>query len=109
MKHEFHLELGGRTLTIETGALAKQANGSVLMRYGDTVGIGNSNHGKGAPGGDRLLPLLVDSRRANVCCRQGARGLGTARGSGSGEAAILATRMIDRPLRPRCSPRAGGQ
>ena len=37
MKREFTLEVGGRPLVLETGALAQQANGSVLMRYGDTV------------------------------------------------------------------------
>ena len=60
MKQEFQLELGGRTLTVETGALAKQANGSVLMRYGDTVVLVTATMSKEPREGIDFFPLLVD-------------------------------------------------
>ena len=60
MKQEFQLELGGRTLTVETGALAKQANGSVLIRYGDTVVPVTATMSKEPREGIDFFPLLVD-------------------------------------------------
>ncbi|HHV94604.1 MAG TPA: polyribonucleotide nucleotidyltransferase [Firmicutes bacterium] len=99
MKHEFHLELGGRTLTIETGALAKQANGSVLMRYGDTVVLVTATMAKEPREGIDFFPLLVDYEERMYAVGKVPGGWGRREGR-PGEAAILAARMIDRPLRP---------
>ena len=52
-------ELGGRTLTIETGKLARLAGGSVTVRYGDTVVLGTANRAKPRAGLD-FFPLTVD-------------------------------------------------
>ena len=99
MKQEFQLELGGRTLTVETGALAKQANGSVLMRYGDTVVLVTATMAKEPREGIDFFPLLVDYEERMYAVGKVPGGWGRREGR-PGEAAILAARMIDRPLRP---------
>ncbi|NLY30093.1 MAG: polyribonucleotide nucleotidyltransferase [Firmicutes bacterium] len=99
MKQEFQLELGGRTLTVETGALAKQANGSVLMRYGDTVVLVTATMSKEPREGIDFFPLLVDYEERMYAVGKVPGGWGRREGR-PGEAAVLAARMIDRPLRP---------
>jgi len=99
MKQELQLELGGSTLTGETGALAKQANGSVLMRYGDTVVLVTATMAKEPREGIDFFPLLVDYEERMYAVGKVPGGWGRREGR-PGEAAILAARMIDRPLRP---------
>ena len=57
--NKYEIELAGRTLSIETGSLAKQANGSVVVRYGDTVVLVTAVAGPAKDGID-FMPLTVD-------------------------------------------------
>jgi polyribonucleotide nucleotidyltransferase len=62
MAYTIEMELGGRRLTLETGKLAKQANASVLVRYGDTVVLCTATMADPREGID-FFPLLVDSKK----------------------------------------------
>ncbi len=99
MKEEFRLEIGGRPLVVETGGLAQQANGSVLMRYGDTVALITATISKEPREGIDFFPLMVDYEERMYAVGKVPGGWGRREGR-PGEAAILAARMIDRPLRP---------
>ena len=57
--NKYEIELAGRTLSIETGSLAQQANGSVVVRYGDTVVLVTAVAGPAKDGID-FMPLTVD-------------------------------------------------
>lgn len=95
----FHMEVGGRTLTLETGRLAKQANGSVLVRYGDTVVLVTATMSKQPRQGIDFFPLLVDYEERMYAIGRIPR-VWLRREGRPSEAATLAARMIDRPLRP---------
>ena len=58
-KHEFRLDFCGRVLTVETGELAKQAGGSVLVRYNDTVVLSTATASSNAKEGIDFFPLTV--------------------------------------------------
>ena len=58
--HSFEMELGGRKLTIETGKLAKQANGAAFVRYGDTVVLVTATASSEPREGVDFFPLTVD-------------------------------------------------
>ncbi len=58
--HSFEMELGGRKLTIETGKLAKQANGAAFVRYGDTVVLVTATASAEPREGVDFFPLTVD-------------------------------------------------
>jgi DNA polymerase III epsilon subunit family exonuclease len=91
-------ELGGRTLTIETGRLALLAGGSVTIRYGDTVLLGTANRSEPRPGLD-FFPLTVDFEERMYAAGKIPGGF-IKRESRPSEAAILACRLTDRPIRP---------
>ena len=59
---QVQVEVGGRTLTLETGKLAKQANGSVIVRYGDSVVLVTACRAANQREGIDFLPLTVDYR-----------------------------------------------
>ena len=59
MKSTKEMQIGGRTLSLETGAIAKQANGAVIVRYGDTVVLATACYKEGNVLGD-FMPLTVD-------------------------------------------------
>lgn len=99
MLTEFRLELGGRPLVLEFGGLAKQANGSVLVRYGDTVVLATATMSKEPRTGIDFFPLLVDYEERMYAVGKIPGGWGRREGRPS-EEAILSGRMIDRPLRP---------
>ncbi|NMB24587.1 MAG: polyribonucleotide nucleotidyltransferase [Firmicutes bacterium] len=99
MKREFTLEVGGRPLVLETGALAQQANGSVLMRYGDTVVLVTATISNEPREGIDFFPLMVDYEERMYAVGRIPGGWGRREGR-PGEMAILSARMIDRPLRP---------
>lgn len=99
MKQEFRFDLGGRPLIIETGALARQANGSVLVRYGDTVVLVTATMAKEPREGVDFFPLLVDYEERMYAVGRIPGGWGRREGR-PGEVAVLAARMIDRPIRP---------
>lgn len=97
--HSYSMELGGRTLTIESGKLAKQANGSVLVRYGDTAVLVAATSSKEPREGIDFFPLTVDFEEKLYSVGKIPGGFIKREGRPS-EAAILTSRLIDRPIRP---------
>ncbi len=96
---EFTMDLGGRSITVETGKLAGQANGSVLVRYGETVVLVTATMSSQPREGIDFFPLLVDYEERMYAIGRIPGGWGRREGRPS-EGAILSARMIDRPLRP---------
>jgi polyribonucleotide nucleotidyltransferase len=94
----FETQLGGRTLTIETGKLARLAGGSVTVRYGDTMVLGTANRSEPRPGLD-FFPLTVDFEERMYAAGKIPGGF-IKRESRPSENAILAARQTDRPIRP---------
>jgi DNA polymerase III epsilon subunit family exonuclease len=91
-------ELGGRTLTVETGRLALLAGGSVTLRYGDTMVLGTANRSEPRSGLD-FFPLTVDFEERMYAAGKIPGGF-IKRESRPSEGAILAARLTDRPIRP---------
>src|ERR1700748_1311525 len=91
-------EFGGRTLTIEHGKLALLAGGSVTIRYGDTMILGTANRSDPRPGLD-FFPLTVEFEERMYAAGKIPGGF-IKRESRPSEAAILAARLTDRPIRP---------
>ena len=91
-------EIGGRTLTIETGRLALLAGGSVTVRYGDTMILGTANRSDPRPGLD-FFPLTIEFEERMYAAGKIPGGF-IKRESRPSEAAILAARLTDRPIRP---------
>ncbi|MFC5712102.1 polyribonucleotide nucleotidyltransferase [Thalassorhabdus alkalitolerans] len=101
MEHEkqtFTLDWAGRKLTVETGQLAKQANGSVLIRYGDTVVLSTATASK-EPKDLPFFPLTVNYEERLYAAGKIPGGFIKREGRPS-EKAVLASRLIDRPIRP---------
>jgi polyribonucleotide nucleotidyltransferase len=98
VSHVFETQFGGRTLTIETGKLARLAGGSVTVRYGDTMVLGTANRSEPRPGLD-FFPLTVDFEERMYAAGKIPGGF-IKRESRPSEAAILAARLTDRPIRP---------
>ncbi len=98
MSHSLSIEFGGRTLTIETGRLARLAGGAVTVRYGDTVVLGTANRSEPRPGLD-FFPLTIDFEERMYAAGKIPGGF-IKRESRPSEAAILACRLTDRPIRP---------
>jgi DNA polymerase III epsilon subunit family exonuclease len=94
----FETEFGGRTLTIETGKLARLAGGSVTVRYGDTMVLGTANRSEPRPGLD-FFPLTVDFEERMYAAGKIPGGF-IKREARPSEHAILAARQTDRPIRP---------
>ncbi len=93
------VEVGGQTITLETGRLAKQANGSVLVRCGDTVVLAAATKRDDVREGQDFFPLTVDVEERHYAAGKIPGGF-IKRESRPSEKAILAARQIDRPLRP---------
>ena len=98
MSQTFETQFGGRTLTIETGKLARLAGGSVTVRYGDTMVLGTANRSEPRPGLD-FFPLTVDFEERMYAAGKIPGGF-IKREARPSEAAILAARLTDRPIRP---------
>ncbi len=98
MFQEVSVELGGRVLKFETGKLARQAHGSVVARYGDTVVLATACMDS-RPTEKDFLPLTVDYREYTYSAGKIPGGFFKREGRPS-EKEILTSRMIDRPLRP---------
>jgi len=94
----FETQFGGRTLTIETGKLARLAGGSVTVRYGDTMVLGTANRAEPRPGLD-FFPLTVDFEERMYAAGKIPGGF-IKREARPSENAILAARQTDRPIRP---------
>lgn len=99
MVHKYEMEIGGKTVTIETGKLAEQADGAVTVRQGDTVVLAAVTAAREPREGADFFPLTVDFEErtysagkipGNVMRREGR----------PSEEAILTMRLTDRPLRP---------
>jgi len=97
-KHSFSIDWAGRKLTVEVGQLAKQANGAVLVRYGDTVVLSTATASKEAKSVD-FFPLTVNYEERLYAVGKIPGGFIKREGRPS-EKAILASRLIDRPIRP---------
>ncbi|MBP0726194.1 polyribonucleotide nucleotidyltransferase [Bacillus sp. RG28] len=97
-KHVFSTELAGQPLTVEIGQLAKQANGAVLVRYGDTVVLSTVTASK-EPKKVGFFPLTVNYEERLYAVGKIPGGFIKREGRPS-EKAILASRLIDRPIRP---------
>ncbi|MGW6189754.1 polyribonucleotide nucleotidyltransferase [Bacillus cereus] len=97
-KQVFSIDLAGRQLTIETSQLAKQANGAVLVRYGDTAVLSTATASK-EPKNVDFFPLTVNYEERLYAVGKIPGGFIKREGRPS-EKAILASRLIDRPLRP---------
>ncbi len=95
---EKSVEIGGRVLSIETGAVARQADGSVLIRYGDTVVLVTACMSKKAIDKD-FLPLFVDYVEKTYCAGKIPGGYFKREGRPT-ETEVLNSRVIDRPIRP---------
>lgn len=93
------IEIGGRTLTMETGRLAKQASGSVLVQYGDTTVLATATASKEPREGIDFFPLTVDYEERLYAVGKIPGGFIKREGRPS-EKAILSSRLIDRPIRP---------
>ena len=96
---KFQMELGGRTLVIESGKMAKQASGAVLVRYGDTAVLVTATQSAEPRMGIDFFPLTVDYEERLYSVGKIPGGFIKREGRPS-EAAILAGRLIDRPIRP---------
>ena len=95
----FSMEVGGRTLTIEQGKMAKQANGAVLVRYGDTVVLVTVTASKEPREGVDFFPLTVDYEEKMYAAGKIPGGFIKREGRPSNDATLCA-RLIDRPIRP---------
>ena len=95
----FSTELGGRPLTIETGKIAKQANGSVLIRYGETAVVVAVTGTDTPREGVDFFPLTVDFEEKMYAVGKIPGGFLRREGRPP-ETAILTSRLIDRPIRP---------
>jgi polyribonucleotide nucleotidyltransferase len=95
---EENTDIGGRKLSIETGRVARQADGAVMVRYGDTVVLVTSCISEEPLEGADFLPLLVDYREKSYAAGKIPGGFFKREGRPS-EKEILSARLIDRPIR----------
>ncbi|HOM72673.1 MAG TPA: polyribonucleotide nucleotidyltransferase, partial [Armatimonadota bacterium] len=99
MTNKIEFELGGRTVAIETGKLAKQANGSVIVSCGDTVVLAAATMSDLPREGTDFFPLTCDYEERKSAVGKIPGGF-VKRGGRPSEKAVLTSRLIDRPLRP---------
>ena len=97
------ISVGGRTLSIETGRLAKQADGAVLVRSGDTVVLVTTCAAPSAREGIDFLPLTVDYKEYTYASGRIPGGFFKREGKPT-EKEVLTSRLIDRPIRPLFPP-----
>ncbi|MDF2855161.1 MAG: polynucleotide phosphorylase, partial [Neobacillus sp.] len=98
MKHEYSMDWAGRKLSVEIGQLAKQANGAVMVRYGDTAVLSTATASK-EPRNLDFFPLTVNYEERLYAVGKIPGGFIKREGRPS-DKAILASRLIDRPIRP---------
>ena len=99
MVKQFSMELAGRTLTVEIGKVAAQANGAALMRYGDTVVLSTATASEKPREGIYIFPLSVEFEEKMYAVGKIPGGFNKREGKAS-EHAVLTSRVIDRPMRP---------
>ena len=93
------MELGGRTLTVDIGRVAKQANGAALMHYGDTTVLSTATASEKPREGIDFFPLSVEFEEKMYAVGKIPGGFNKREGKAS-ENAVLTARVIDRPMRP---------
>jgi polyribonucleotide nucleotidyltransferase len=93
------IEWGGKTLTLETGRMARQADGSVLATYGETVVLATAVFAKSAKPGQDFFPLTVNYQEKTYAAGKIPGGFFKREGRPS-EKETLVSRLIDRPIRP---------
>ena len=99
MVKQFSMELAGRTLIVEIGKVAAQANGAALMRYGDTVVLSTATASEKPREGIDFFPLSVEFEEKMYAVGKIPGGFNKREGKAS-EHAVLTSRVIDRPMRP---------
>ena len=99
MYKSYSMELGGRTLTVDVGRVAKQANGAALMHYGDTTVLCTATASEKPREGIDFFPLSVEFEEKMYAVGKIPGGFNKREGKAS-ENAILTARVIDRPMRP---------
>mgnify|MGYP000300612928 CR=1 FL=1 len=99
MQEKVELEIGGRTLSIEIGNFARQADGSAMVRYGDTIMLVTATSRKEVKEIKDFLPLIVDYRESTFAAGKIPGGFFKREGKPT-EREILVSRLIDRPIRP---------
>jgi len=99
MYKSFSVELAGRTLTVDVGRVAKQANGAAFMHYGDTVVLSTATASEKPRDGIDFFPLSVEYEEKMYAVGKIPGGFNKREGKAS-EHAILTSRVIDRPMRP---------
>ena len=99
MHHKVEIDLGGRIVTLETGKMAKQANGAVVVRSGDSVVLVSACMSDQPKPGASFFPLTVDYREYTYSAGKIPGGFIKREGRPS-EKEVLTSRLIDRPVRP---------
>ncbi len=99
MLHTVEIDLDGQKITLETGKIAKQANGAVVVRSGDTVVLVSACANEEPKPGAAFFPLTVDYREYTYAAGKFPGGFIKREGRPS-EKEILTSRLIDRPIRP---------
>ncbi|MCI5944635.1 MAG: polyribonucleotide nucleotidyltransferase [Eubacterium sp.] len=99
MVKQFSMELAGRTLTVEVGRVAAQANGAAFMHYGDTVVLSTATASDKPRDGIDFFPLSVEFEEKMYSVGKIPGGFNKREGKAS-EHAVLTSRVIDRPMRP---------
>src|SRR5574338_928585 len=99
MVHTVEVDIAGRTLRLETGRVAKQADGSIWASYGDTVVLATAVAAQTAKPGTDFLPLTVDYQEKAYAAGKIPGGYFKREGRPA-EKEVLTSRLIDRPIRP---------
>ena len=99
MKKTYSMELAGRTLSVDVGRVAAQANGAALMHYGDTVVLSTATASEKPRDGIDFFPLSVEFEEKMYSVGKIPGGFNKREGKAS-ENAVLTARVIDRPMRP---------
>ena len=99
MYKSYSIEIGGRTLTVDVGRVAKQANGAALMHYGDTTVLSTATASEKPREGIDFFPLSVEFEEKMYAVGKIPGGFNKREGKAS-ENAVLTARVIDRPMRP---------
>ena len=99
MYKSYSIELGGKTLTVDIGRVAAQANGAALMKYGDTAVLSTATASEKPRDGIDFFPLSVEFEEKMYAVGKIPGGFNKREGKAS-ENAVLTSRVIDRPMRP---------
>src|SRR3954454_24771882 len=99
MSHTVEIDLFGSKISLETGKIAKQANGSVVVRSGDSVVLVTATSAEKPKVGANFFPLTVDYREYTYAAGKFPGGFIKREGRPS-EKEVLTSRLIDRPIRP---------